>query len=446
MAEAARQGNASEPRPWAAYRRLCNTTVFYGALAVFVVAAALCTYSFVLSQTSSLPPIKKMSPWIEWKNRHHGDTPIPRILIWTGSLSETADASGVEMSAQNITCNFTDAHDDSRSSPLVPCFVTHDRSLLMESDAIVFHADLINASHLPRKRASNQLWVFWARTHPAVPAQATSRVERTGMPSSLSIPLSQLFNWTMAHREDAVVRIVHKSFVPGSPAAADMPSSIFNRSRRSAMEKRLDAAWIASTCELEKLKEELQSRRRDNDLVNDFGDVHDLDGMTQTVLQVLPDCGSSQCKSPTDCIAQIAKKFKFVVVASTPACFDSVDELVYEAFKHDIIPVVLASPNITPIFPPKSVISTTDKPGHLQELLLALLNDAEMYESYFDWKQKFRVVTLEHELCPLCQAIQEQPALQASPSLDYREWWERRIRCRAEPLFNVGTFRKDSLP
>ncbi|KAL3181583.1 hypothetical protein MRX96_036700 [Rhipicephalus microplus] len=340
-----------------------------------------------------------------------------------GSLSETADASGVEMSAQNITCNFTDAHDDSRSSPPGTMLSTCPENVHQTNCGCSGHARTQQYRHKPLRASKGPGW-----------------------PSSLSIPLSQLFNWTMAHREDAVVRIVHKSFVPGSPAAADMPSSIFNQSRRSAMKKRLDAAWIASTCELEKLKEELQSRRRDNDLVNDFGDVHDLDGMTQTVLQVLPDCGSSQCKSPTDCIAQIAKKFKFLVVASTPACFDSVDELVYEAFKHDIIPVVLASPNITPIFPPKSVISTTDKPGHLQAVLRALLNDAEMYESYFNWKQKFRVVTLEHELCPLCQAIQEQPALQASPSLDYREWWERRIRCRAEPLFDVRTFRKDSLP
>ncbi|KAL1421124.1 hypothetical protein MTO96_023431 [Rhipicephalus appendiculatus] len=222
-----------------------------------------------------------------------------------------------------------------------------------------------------------------------------------------------------------------------------MLSSIFNQSRRLQMRKRLDAAWIASTCELEKFEEEQERRRRHNDLVDELGDVHDLDGMTQTDLQVLPECGASQCKSPTDCVAQIAKKFNFIVVASTPACFQSVDDLVYEAFKHDIVPVVLASPNIELIFPPKSVVSTADKPGRFHELLRALLTDPEMYEAYFDWKRNFRVTTLANELCPLCQAIQEQPKREAPPSLDYREWWERRIRCRAEPLFDVDTFRRD---
>lgn len=456
MADAANQDDVPEPQPLPGYQRLCFIWVFLAALAASAVPAGFYTYSYFLAPPSSLPPpIMEMSPWNEWRDRYYGDTRIPRILIWTGSYSGHSHVSRIEKPAENITCNINDGHDDSRRSSQLPCFVTHDRSLLMESDAIVFHADIVNVSDLPRKRASNQLWVFWARTHPAAPApvddyleEATSHVEGTGTPSSLPIQLSQIFNWTMAHREDAAVHIAHKSFVPEFPSTADMLSSIFIQSPRSALSRRRDAVWIASNCELEKLKEEQERRRRNNDLVDDLGDLHELDGMTQTDLQVLPDCGASQCKSPTDCVAQIAKKFKFIVVASTPACFESVDDLVYEAFKHDIVPVVLASPNFKLSFPPKSVVTTRDKPGRFPELLHALLTDPGKYEAYFDWKQKFRVTTLENELCPLCLAMQEQPKRTSPPALDYREWWERRVSCRAEALFDVDTFRKDapSLP
>ncbi|KAL1421125.1 hypothetical protein MTO96_023432 [Rhipicephalus appendiculatus] len=173
MADAANQDDVPEPQPLPEYQRQCITGLFIVALVVLSAQAALCAYSFVLGPPSPLPPkIEHMSPWIEWKHRHYGDTQNPRILIWTGSPSRNA-----EKSAQNTTCNFTDAHDDSRSSSLLPCSVTHDRSLLMESDAIVFHGDLVNMSDLPRKRASKQMWVFWARTHPGAPAPVDDDLE-----------------------------------------------------------------------------------------------------------------------------------------------------------------------------------------------------------------------------------------------------------------------------
>ncbi|KAH7955291.1 hypothetical protein HPB52_000095 [Rhipicephalus sanguineus] len=401
MADAANQDDVPEPQPLPEYQRRCITGAFLVGLAVLAVQAGSSAYSCFSSPPSlSPPPILEMTSWIEWQYRYYGDAQIPRILIWTGSPSGNSSVYRVEKAAKNAACNFTDGHYDGGNSSLLPCSVTHDRSLLMESDAIVFHVDLVNVSDLPRKRASNQLWVFWARTHPAIPTpvdgdleEAISHVEGTGKPSSLPLQLWQFFNWTMAHREDAVVRIAHKSFVPGFPSTADMLSSTFIQSPPLAMVKRRDAAWIASTCELEKFKKERERSRRDKVLVDVLGDLHDLDDMKQTDLQVLPDCGASQCKSPTDCVAQIAKKFKFIVVASTPACFESVGDLVYEAFKHDIVPVVLAPPNFKLSFPPKSV---------------------------------------------------EQPKRMSPPALDYREWWERRVRCRAEALFDVGTFRKEA--
>ncbi|KAH7967966.1 hypothetical protein HPB52_004407 [Rhipicephalus sanguineus] len=371
------------------------------------------------------------APWLTWIDRYN-DIRAPRILVWTGSPSDVSRVDGA--SAYLAKCNSTDSR---RQYPLT-CFVTHDRSLLMESDAIVFHADLVNVSDLPRKRASSQLWVFWARTHPAAPThvdddldEVTSRFKGTGTPSSLPVQLAKIFNWTMAHREDAYVRIVHKSFVPNSRSRAKLSSSV-SPSDRSFMQERRDAAWIASACELEKFKEKQGWRRRLDDLVDDLGYEVDLDSMTQIDLQILPNCGAGLCKSPIDCVALIAKKFKFIVVASTPACFESVDDLVYEAFKHDIVPVVLASPNFELNFPPKSVFSTTEEPGYFHEHLRALLNAPALYETYFNWKQVYTVTTLKDELCPLCHTLHEQRRRYAPPGLDYREWWERRVRCRGK--------------
>lgn len=415
-----------------------------GAYFLVVVAALAVLLSILFPPRSPpsllLPPVKEMSPWIYWKDRR-GDVLVPRILVWTGPPSATWEDSRVVRAPRNQTaCNFTVTHDEGPDFSPRQCTVTYNRSLVMESDVIVFQADLASIGDLPRKRASGQRWVFWARTQPAAltpprsvgAGNAKSRVSLTESSSALPFQVAQTFNWTMGHREDAVIRVVHKTFAP-SPVSTNgsLPPSTTPKDRSST--PRWDAAWIISACEQKILEKEHERVGR---LKEGEHDPYTTTGKID--VQLLPNCGAGHCSSLADCVAQIAKKYKFIVVSSTPACFQSIDDLVYEAFKHDIVPVVLASPNIKLNVPPDSVVSTADVtiPGRFHERLRQLLENPKSYESYFAWKRNFATTTLEDELCPLCHAVQKQKQ-EASAELDYREWWELRARCRAELLFDV---------
>ncbi|XP_050038327.2 alpha-(1,3)-fucosyltransferase 7-like [Dermacentor andersoni] len=433
----------------------CRVSV--ALISSFIIALAIYgTYNWFTCDSSqpARPPrpsslTKEMSPWLRWDYRD-GDVRVPRILVWTDPPSEISEApsigaaSGLGASKDSTPQHsyWTSCHFITNYPYDVPeqCAVTNDRRLLMESDLIVFHADRVNASDFPKKRSTGQLWIFLARTHPTAPTfvgdigllGAISDVRVNVSPSALPMQLSRVFNWTMSRREDATVPIVHKNFGPGFLSSGNLSISSTNTSGWSPMPTRLHAAWIASDCERQRFREEQEKLRSLNDGLHYLNDV-------PIRLQVLPNCGAGQCHSLADCVAQVAKNFKFIVVAAMPACFQSVHELVYEAFEHDLVPIVLASSNITLNVPPKSVVNAADwlGPGRLHAHLRTLLDHPAEYESYFAWKRSFTVSTLEDELCSLCQAFQKGNLTVGPTRLDVREWWELRARCRVEPLFGV---------
>ncbi|KAH7959474.1 hypothetical protein HPB49_011344 [Dermacentor silvarum] len=424
---------------WSAIR------IGFGALFCLVFAAEL--YIIWRFRAAASSSTKLMSPWLRWEYRD-GDVRAPRILVWTDPPSEISEArlidvaSGIAASKDSTAEHWTSCHfitDDPYDVP-EQCAVTYDRRLLMESDLIVFHADRVNASDLPRKRGLNQLWVFLARPHRRVPYFEFDVGIRRAVRrfTALFNDRMQLFSWTMGSREDADVNVAYKSLRNRSTSADHSSSSAasVNPSYASPiLRSRKDAAWIASDCERERFREEQEKLRSLNNGRHYVNAVH-------IHVQVLPNCGAGQCDSLADCVAQVAKKFKFILVAGTPACFQSVHDLVYEAFEHDLVPIVLPSPNITLKVPPKSVVSVADmpEPGRLHAHLRTLLDDPAEYERYFAWKQNFTVSALDDELCSLCEAFQKENLTVPAPRLDIREWWEVRARCEATPSLGIDVF------
>ncbi|XP_037564873.1 uncharacterized protein LOC119444566 [Dermacentor silvarum] len=355
-------------------------------------------------------------------------------MVWTGRPSESTAAPPFVNAAsvlavpkaprynENwIACPFIDNTGD---DPLeLRCTVTYDRSLVMESDAIVFLADSVNMHDLPGQRAVPQLWVLWARQAPALDIRGAVQFNLFGAwKSRSSIPdeLLPLFNWTMGSREGAHVNSTNKYFRPNRtptvkkgwsfeirwPTVASrrpLPPERLNRSERSAMllKRRADAAWIAADCEQRKFEEEARALRASEDQANDSV-------VKSFKMHVVPDCGLGCCESMADCVAYVARHFNFIVVTQTPACFPSVYELIYEAFKHDLVPVVLMSSRYDQLhLPPKSTVSVAEMQNtmYLEEYVRYLLDHPAAYEAYFAWKRNFTVATLEHDLCPLCAAM-----------------------------------------
>ncbi|KAL1480594.1 hypothetical protein MTO96_050901 [Rhipicephalus appendiculatus] len=323
-------------------------------------------------------------PWLPWSNRTD-DNGLPRILLWNTQHS-LSQRIGPEADDWNITMQC-------KSYGAEQCEITDNRHLLERSDAIVFFAESLNRYDMPGSRAAPQMWVFWARTHlpPMYPAERH-------LNSSLSLPqVAHLFNWTTGHREDSDVVIP-------------------NRER--------EVAWLVDDCELNRFTTEASGAS-----AYDGGIVH---------IRLFPGCGASDCGTPSECVRYIARRYQFIVVSLEPICFPSAEELIYEAFNYNVVPVVLTPPGVTLHLPEHSVVSSAELygEGELAMYLRSLLDDRKKYESYFEWKERCTAVIVRDLLCPLCHALQETPG-RRRPHPDVLEWWTRRTNCQAEPLFGL---------
>ena len=103
-----------------------------------------------------------------------------RILLWTKRFHELDWHEGFGNKAFK-RCQFQN------------CEITNDKSLLLQSDAVMFHAMNLNWSSefeltsLPSRRTSEQRWVYMTRE----PPYHTPQVVDT---------MRNIFNWTMTHR------------------------------------------------------------------------------------------------------------------------------------------------------------------------------------------------------------------------------------------------------
>ncbi|KAH7982905.1 hypothetical protein HPB52_008089 [Rhipicephalus sanguineus] len=389
-------------------RRSCRWCLITIIVLIFVAAIVAPVITILQSmKPTPLTPVPQ-PPWLPWRNRTD-DNGLPRILLWnTLAQRKRSLSQRIGAYAWNTTMPCK-----SYGADVEECEVTNNRYLLERSDAIVFYAEGLNRHDMPGSRAAPQMWVFWARSH--LPPMDTA--ERH-LNSSLSLPqVAHLFNWTTGHREDSDVVIPYGDF--------HCYSSFGKRhSRRSRLQPRREAAWLVDDCEWNRFKTEAFSAS-----ANDEGIIH---------IRLFPSCGASDCGTPSECVRYIARRYDFIVVSLEPVCFLSADELIYEAFNYDVVPVVLTPPGVKLHLPEHSVVSSAELYGEreLARYLRSLLDDRKKYESYFAWKERCSVVILGDLLCPLCHALRETP-VRRRPHPDVLEWWTRRTNCQGEPLFGL---------
>ncbi|KAL3198942.1 hypothetical protein MRX96_001518 [Rhipicephalus microplus] len=299
----------------------------------------------------------------------------------------------------------------------VSCEVTMHHSRVNDSDALVFYGESITASLLPKHRRTGQMWVFWATTD-----QPSSELHE-----NIS-PISGLFNWTMGRRNDADVIVAYKTWYCGNAVRKDR-----NQEKMEAhMQKRKhrkDAAWIVGECERETFVN--VSRNSMSNLATD----HERERAIR--VHLLTACGSKQCGSRRDCVRYIAQRYHFIVVSNMPECFQNASELIYDAFEHNVVPVVLEA-EASLEFPPKSVISSSTMrgPGELAAYLRALIDNPKLYDYHFAWKDNCTVTPpVADGLCALCGALHEKPLRERHHS-NVLDWWKRPKNC-TDTLFSI---------
>ncbi|KAK8772104.1 hypothetical protein V5799_017090 [Amblyomma americanum] len=393
------------------------------AIALFVGAIALgAHYVWERQHQSAQWPAP---PWLFWRERT-GDRPFPRILLWNHftwpgwRLHRDPLFSKEPWLTQVIQCSIGSVRS-------VTCEVTDNRHMLMWTDAIVFESDRVTALDLPKNRSRSQLWVLWARTHLS-PENLRAVADNDLRTGSFTHEMGPLFNWTMGNREDADIVVPYMHWRCGQS------QSFAAQSQKQEHRERRDLGWIVGECEHRSYADMLALRPSNVTSVLgglDIGSVR---------VHMLRGCGRTHCGNRTECVAYIAERFKFIVVSLTPDCFHSAYEVIFEAFKYNLVPIVLAPPKTILKIPDGSVVSSAhlQGPGQLAAHVNALLKNPNKYHAYFLWKRRCSLIPIKISLCSLCGALWKKP-LRKQMHPNARDWWIKPAKCteRNKPLYGL---------
>lgn len=144
------------------------------AIFVPIYALATCLYyanEFSLTTYGSRVDLSKdWAPYYRRNSGRVGRTDPPRVLLWDIPFGRFPDGLSENVSTRLVTCP-------------QQCIVSYDRTMLMSSDAVVFHGPEVRFYDSPKWRAARQKWVFWSQ-EPPPPVGS----------------LNGVFNWTMTYR------------------------------------------------------------------------------------------------------------------------------------------------------------------------------------------------------------------------------------------------------
>ncbi|CAG5134800.1 unnamed protein product, partial [Candidula unifasciata] len=307
------------------------------------------------------------------ETRPNSDT--KRILRWTGFFGD--------LSWENT--------DDSYFKPckVNKCTMTNDRSLLDESDAILFHVGALfnfwRGHSLPSRRLPFQVWIL----HNVEP------------PPRVPLNLARfpgVFNWTAWYRRDSDVPVVY-----GGYKHYPMPPSLkFNKSLKPnwARENNRFSAWMSSNCYDYNRRQLITAELKDR-----LGKDMDLYGK----------CGDKQCPD-TICFETISN-YKFFFTFENSNCRDYITEKFWTALLRRQVPVVLggaSTEDYTKIAPPHSFIHVNDFTDikHLVDYLYYLAKNETAYNEYLDWSTEMDIygeLTARRKWwCDVCEALHDK--------------------------------------
>lgn len=376
--------------------------------------------------TPSQPSIPSWIPWRHRSSDHHQ----PRILLWGRGTRLPAHVAH-DLLYRHST---KPAHQNTLVCPSGPhhsvkCEVTNDTNALMLSDAIVYYADTLDGVNFPIQRHPDQLWVFWARKD--LPPSKTKFNSSPVRPA-----LVNLFNLTMGHREDADIAVPHKTWRCDFPGDNPIHSAEHGNATVGPMHKK-EIAWILGVCE----QERFGNQHLRGSVIRGSVLSHPPSRDSLPVpLHLITGCGRHRCASLDKCVEDVADHFHFILVSLLPECFQSSYEVIFSAFRYDLVPVVMAPSDAKLDVPDNSVITTADLqgPGDLAKFLRELLDDPDRYESFFTWKRHCAFAQPPNDLCALCRRLwrtSNSTARQTHPNV--ADWWMRREKCYNEPFFGL---------
>ena len=192
--------------------------------------------------------------------------------------------------------------------------------------------------------------------------------------------------------------------------------------------KNRTVAWFVSNCQTESRRELLVRNLSLFIPVDIFGSCSDDNKW----------CGWNR----TECDA-ILNYYHFYLSLENSLCPDYVTEKLYRALAHHAIPVVYGGANYSRFLPAGSYVNAVDfaSPQELAKRLDKILNENELYESFFRWKKEYRVdMTPFDGWCRLCRLLNSKKNTPKSYQ-DIAAWWsgyKTNQSCFNPPVSLVG--------
>ena len=222
----------------------------------------------------------------------------------------------------------------------------------------------------------------------------------------------------MTYRRDSDVFMPYGRIV-------EQPQSSENKYQRLKNKTGL-ISWLVSNCKTKSKREVLVEELRKY--------------LPADKIHVYGQCGSMKCSgaSPDDrdgCWKMLEQKYKFYLALENSICPDYVTEKMFEALKHDIVPIVLGGADYERVFPPNSFINMMDfkNMSSLAEYLITLDNDDAQYAKYFTWKSKYSVKNSKYDTnqahCDLCQKLHNVGA-KGNNAINLKKWFIDEKKCQ----------------
>ena len=392
---------------------LCSVTVFALTLQIFLFQIYKAKLIFDLTdirQRENQMNRKKIvndSTIVEsnWQNRvksNHGrksilkvntqstDNVIDRVVIlfWSSVYSQKIKESGYH---RFRNCEYRN------------CYLTSNRSLLAESNAVVFHMWNLardRVKDLPTQRWPHQRWVLYGH--------------ESARNANFSLYYDEEFNMTVTYKDDADVFFGYGCFskIPQEErTGVNVTESTINYAKGKS---RL-VAWVISHCNA--------GSRRD-DYIRELSKHIRVDGYGRCAKRPCTDAekGRKDLQNRVYCNIKLKRKYKFFLSFENSLCGGYVTEKAWNKLANGIVPIVLGSSNYYKILPPNSFIDVRNfsSPKSLANYLLKVDVNDEIYNSYFNWKKKYQL-SCASTYCDLCKYLNTYKRKKVYRNIG--KWW-----------------------
>lgn len=326
--------------------------------------------------------------------------------------------------------------------PITSCLFTADRSLLNNSQVILFslknYQDLSNS--LPTFRQPHQRFVF-------VALQDYRYYSKLNIPELMTIDnytRFNFFNWTMTYRQDSDIFVnpnlyifkpftIHPSLIKAKTLLSKGTNIIPWMERPSLMARKISklgskrklVAWFPSECKKSAThREEYVEKLKHHIPVDVYGK-----------------CGAISCDSSDDCLLDfdmLRTDYKFYLAFEDSWCPNDITDYFYRSLAFDTVPIVLGGADYSSIAPPNSFINVLDFPSvkDLAEYLLLLNRSQELYSKYFEWKDHYHHVPQSpmNSWCDLCRLAHDDN-MPVKIYHDIQKWWIEDKKCSNISIF-----------